>query len=138
MSWQGCSPDHGCGSVVQGGDVLAALDYVNTTLLGRHPVAAVNISLVVGSLHSSRAECDGPRRAPERHRRPRSNNVAVVAGAGNDAQNPETLGQIGTPACITGAISVGATDDYDDVAPYSNTGTFLDFFAPAARRLHPA
>jgi subtilisin family serine protease len=138
MSWQGCVPDYHCGAVVQEADILAALDYVNTTLLGRHPVAAVNISLVVSSLQSSRAACDDA--APALRSviaALRSNNVAVVAGAGNDAQNPATLGQIGTPACVTGAISVGATQDDDTVAPYSNTGTFLDFFAPGGTEFTP-
>ncbi len=130
-SWENCNPDHNCGVDITQTDVVSALDYVNTTLLSRHPVAAVSISLRFFPLQVSRAACD--QAAPSFHSAIaalRSNNVAVVVGAGNEGFQTQNLGKIGIPACVTGAISVGATLDDDSVASYSNTGTFLDFFAP--------
>jgi len=130
-SWENCNPDHNCGVDITETDVVSALDYVNTTLLSRHPVAAVSISLRFFPLQVSRAACD--QAAPAFRdiiAALRSNKVAVVVGAGNEGFQAQNLGRIGIPACVTGAISVGATQDNDTVAPYSNTGTFLDFFAP--------
>ncbi len=126
-SWRTCTTDHNCGGRINQADVVAALDYVNTTLLGRHPVAAVNMSLGFTPLQTSRAACDAA--APSflaAVASLRSNDVAVVAGTGNTA----SIGQFAIPACLTGAIAVGATLDDDTVASYSNTATFLDFLAP--------
>jgi len=131
-SWQSCTTGHNCGADITETDVVAALDYVNTTLLASHPVAAVSISLRFFPLQPSRAACDLAAPAfRDIIAALRSNGVAVVVGAGNEGlSQPASLGRIGIPACVTGAISVGATQDDDTVAPYSNTGTFLDFFAP--------
>lgn len=132
-SWIHCTNgQHNCGHDITEADVVSALDYVNTTLLARHPVAAVNMSLRFFPLQASRAACD---QAVPAFRdiiaALRSNKVAVVAGSGNDGlTTTQVLGRIGIPACVTGAISVGATLDDDTVAEYSNTGTFLDFLAP--------
>jgi subtilisin family serine protease len=117
-----------CGATVESSDVLAALDYVNTTLLARHPVAAVNISIRF-SLHDSRASCDAANPAfASIISILKSKKVAVVAGTGNDREISGT-GLIGMPACITGAIAVGASTDGDTTAFYSNTG-FQDLMAP--------
>ncbi|MFI9557800.1 S8 family peptidase [Nonomuraea endophytica] len=52
--------------------------------------------------------------------------VATVIASGNSAfQNG-----VSSPACISTAVSVGATDDGDAVAPFSNRGRLLDLFAP--------
>lgn len=126
-SWRTCTTDYHCGGRINQADVVAALDYVNTTVLSRHPVAAVNMSLGFTPNQTSRAACDlAVPSFKSAIATLRSNDVAVVAGTGNTA----SLGQFAFPACVTGAIAVGATLDDDTVAPYSNTATFLDFLAP--------
>jgi hypothetical protein len=51
--------------------------------------------------------------------------VAVVAAAGNDGRDSVNL-----PACVPGAIAVGAVDLSDRRVSYSNYGTRLDLWAP--------
>ncbi|MGW4957865.1 S8 family peptidase [Nonomuraea sp. NPDC004186] len=52
--------------------------------------------------------------------------VATVVASGN---NGFTDG-VSSPACISRAVAVGATDDNDAVASFGNRGPLLDFFAP--------
>ena len=52
--------------------------------------------------------------------------MATVAATGNKKYR----GFIEHPACISSAVSVGATDDSDKVAAFSNSASFLTFFAP--------
>ncbi len=53
-------------------------------------------------------------------------NVATVISAGNSGN----LDSVGAPACISTAVTVGATDDADAVAGFSNRGSLLDVLAP--------
>lgn len=53
-------------------------------------------------------------------------NIAAVIAAGNSGY---TNG-IAAPACISPAISVGATNDADAVASFSNRSSLLDLYAP--------
>lgn len=55
-----------------------------------------------------------------------SNNIAVVVAAGNDNKDACNF----SPARVTSAITVGATDPTDTRATFSNYGTCLDVFAP--------
>ncbi len=52
--------------------------------------------------------------------------VATVISSGNDGESEE----ISFPACISTAISVGATDKSDKVASFSNSSALLDLLAP--------
>jgi len=52
--------------------------------------------------------------------------IATVIASGNNGYKDA----IGSPACIPSAVSVGATEDDDDVASFSNVAYFLDLFAP--------
>jgi subtilisin family serine protease len=52
--------------------------------------------------------------------------IATVVASGNDGY----CGAISYPACISSAISVGATDDNDAVAGFSNSASFLSLLAP--------
>ncbi len=125
-SWEACSQPRQCGATVRKGDVLAALDHV-VTLADQYSIAAVNTSLSFPPLQTSRPACDAD--APSFRdfiSLLREKGVAVVAGAGNDS----TTGALGSPACISGAIAVGATTDADRVASYSNNAPFLDLLAP--------
>ncbi|MDA0635315.1 S8 family serine peptidase [Nonomuraea sp. MCN248] len=51
--------------------------------------------------------------------------VAPVVAAGNGARAGVTA-----PACVSSAVAVGATDDADRIAAFSNRGPLLDLFAP--------
>ena len=54
--------------------------------------------------------------------------VTTVVAAGNDATDACTQ----SPACVTQAITVGATTMTDARASYSNFGTCIDMFAPGS------
>ncbi|XP_070549871.1 extracellular serine proteinase-like [Ptychodera flava] len=52
--------------------------------------------------------------------------IPVVVAAGNDQLPASTV----WPARVTNAITVGATDRYDNKASFSNFGSAVDIFAP--------
>ena len=56
----------------------------------------------------------------------RSVGIATIAGSGNGGE----VGRLTAPACISSVVSVGATDDGDQVATFSNSASFLDLLAP--------
>jgi len=55
-----------------------------------------------------------------------SNGIFVAVASGN---NGYTSG-ISYPACASGAVSVGATDDSDNIASFTNRAEILDLLAP--------
>ncbi|MGH3136988.1 MAG: S8 family serine peptidase [Gaiellaceae bacterium] len=91
-------------------------------LNGTFTIAAANMSLGGGSNASA---CDGDTR-----KTPIDNllaaGIATVISAGNNG----FLNAVGAPGCISTAVTVGATEDDDDVAGFSNRGPLLDLFAP--------
>ena len=106
-------------------DVIRALEWVydqRDTLL----IKVVNMSLG-GEFYTTQAECDaaysGVRTAVENLR---SVGIATVIASGNDG----VAGALSTPACVTGAISVGAVDDFDEIASFTNTADFLTILTP--------
>jgi subtilisin family serine protease len=106
-------------------DQIKALERVYA-LAGDFDIAAVNMSLG-GGLYGSRASCDADnasRKAAIDNLR--SIDIATVAASGNDGYT----GYIGAPACISSAISVGASDDNDQIPFFSNIATFMDLVAP--------
>ncbi|WP_246609253.1 S8 family peptidase [Nonomuraea rhizosphaerae] len=52
--------------------------------------------------------------------------AATVVAAGNSGLDAA----VSWPACVSTAVAVGATDNGDGVAPFSNRGPLLDLFAP--------
>jgi subtilisin family serine protease len=85
-------------------------------------IAAVNMSLGGGYYT---APCDSqPQAAIIKNLR--SVGIATVIASGNDG----FTNGISSPACISAAISVGATEKDDDVAYFSNYADFLDLLAP--------
>jgi hypothetical protein len=102
-------------------DVVAALEHVYG-LRGVHPIAAVNLSL--GGAPSI-LPCDDDPRKPFIDNL-RAAGIATVAASGNDG----VVNGISAPACISTAISVGASSKTDLVAPFSNVASFLSLFAP--------
>ena len=59
----------------------------------------------------------------------RAAGIATIISAGNDG----FCGAIGNPACISSAVSVGATDWNDKVASYSDSASFLTLLAPGSQ-----
>ncbi|MEV0806310.1 S8 family serine peptidase [Micromonospora sp. NPDC050200] len=91
-------------------------------LSGSHNIAAVNMSLG-GGQHTS--ACDNDSRKPAIDNLLAAG-IATVIAAGNEGFGAA----VGAPGCISSAVTVGATDDADAVADFSNRGTLLDLFAP--------
>jgi subtilisin family serine protease len=102
-------------------DILAALERVYT-LRTTYPIAAVNMSLGA-ELFS--ATCDDQEYKPFIDNL-RSAGIATVVASGNDGSTSE----ISAPACVSTAVSVGATTKTDQVADFSNVAPFLSLFAP--------
>ncbi|WP_327106456.1 S8 family peptidase [Nonomuraea glycinis] len=99
-----------------------ALDHVAAMT---EPIAAVNLSL--GGMPSD-VSCDDSEEAQVF--KPKidallAKGVATVVAAGNEFFEGASF-----PACISSAVAVGANDDGDAIADFSNRGALLDLFAP--------
>jgi subtilisin len=109
-------------------DQLAGLEYV----LGLQPtlsISAVNLSL--GGGHHT-ADCDDYQADGVPYKPAvdnlRSVGIATVIAAGNDGFNDG----VAAPACISTAITVGATTKDDQVAQFSNSAPLVELLAPGA------
>ncbi len=86
--------------------------------------AAVNISIGGGSYTSNcDAEFATMKTAIDNLR---SVNIATAIASGNDY----LTNSVGAPACISTAITVGATNNADAVADFSNSSAQVDLYAP--------
>lgn len=104
---------------------ILALERVGE-LQGQFDIAAVNMSLG-GRTFSSRSECDRANAAEKAAIDDLgSRGIAVVVAAGNDG----AIDALSEPGCISSVVSVGATDDQDNVAPFSNSVPSLSLLAP--------
>jgi subtilisin len=108
-------------------DQMHALDYIYTNRAGMFPnLDAINISIGGGKYTSSSA-CDS---ANPGYKllidNLKSVGVATVIAAGNDGYTDG----ISMPGCISSAVTIGATTDSDGVASFSNSASWLDFWAP--------
>jgi len=108
-------------------DLIAALDWliVNKT---RFNLAAVNMSLGGSEAYASpcfNSPYDRTMQALTQQ------GVAVVVAAGNDG----FANGLSSPACVNSAISVGAVNDADGVADFSNDADYLDLLAPGVEIL---
>lgn len=101
--------------------VLDALDYINEHA-AELKIAAVNYS-VGGTTRDGYCDED-PRKSVIDMLRQKG--IAVVAAAGNNGLTGKTI----TPACISSAVAVGATNDDTTIASFSNFASILDFMAP--------
>jgi Ca2+-binding RTX toxin-like protein len=99
-----------------------AFDLANA---GRN-IAAVNMSLG-GPLYATEAACgaDFPT-AQGLAANLQAVGVAVVAAAGNDGSTT----QVSFPGCLPGSYAIGATDDADAPASFTNSGAPLNWWAP--------
>ncbi|MEE2527391.1 Ig-like domain-containing protein, partial [Hyphobacterium sp. HN65] len=102
-------------------DQIAALDwlYANRATNG---VVSINMSLGGGNYTSF---CNSDSRYSVINNL-RTAGIATVIASGNSSYN----NAVGAPACIEPAITVGATDNSDVVAGFSNSATMVDMLAP--------
>lgn len=106
-------------------DQVAAMERV-LQLSDSMNIAAVNMSLGGGE-YSDQTTCDADNLArKEAIQNLRDIGIATVIAAGNH----HSTDSIAAPACISNAISVGATDDVDNVASFSNIYPQLHLLAP--------
>ncbi|MFD6139366.1 choice-of-anchor P family protein [Promicromonospora sp. NPDC060271] len=104
-------------------DIIEGLEHVQA-LAANRDIAAVNLSLGGGE-HSTHCN-NSPYRSVLQG--VRSAGIAPVIAAGNDSLGAA----VGSPGCVPEAITVGATNDDDSVAGFSNRGVLLDVFAPGS------
>jgi Tol biopolymer transport system component len=102
-------------------DLVAALQYVSS-LRTTYKIAAVNMSLGSGPRFGP---CDDDPAKPAIDDL-RAAGIATVIASGNEGV-PDG---IDSPGCISSAISVGATDQYDVPASFSNSSPDLGLLAP--------
>src|SRR5215831_10893219 len=102
-------------------DILAALERVYD-LRTTYDFASVNMSLGGGLFG---AACDDEPYKPFIDNL-RAVGIATVVASGNDG----ATNQLSAPACVSSAVSVGATTKDDQVASYSNVAPFMSLFAP--------
>ena len=104
-------------------DQISALERVRA-LQGTYNIAAVNMSLGGGQYMSN---CDDdPIKAII--------DTLILSGTATvvSTGNEEYCGSMGAPACVSTAISVGATDKDDAIDDYSNSATFMTLLAPGS------
>ena len=107
-------------------DILLALQHVLQLHQDGKAIAAVNMSLGGGE-HFSASECDSNFAALKTAIDDlRAAGIATIVSSGNDGFS----NALGAPACISSAISVGATSKSNVVASFSNSASFLDLLAP--------
>ena len=114
-------------------DIVLALDHVRLLVDAGLPVAAVNLS--VSTISTFVGACDNiPSLAFEADAYRDvfdallSRGIPTTVASGNGGSSTG----IGFPACMSNAVSVGATDLDDDIALFGNRGPGLDLMAPGA------
>jgi len=124
-STSSCSADtdYVCAST---SDILAALEVV-LSRRALYSIAAVNMSLG-GGKYTTYCDSSFPSYASLISSL-RSYNIPVIIASGNDYYSDG----IAEPACISSAISVGATSKYDDsMQSFSNSASILTLLAPGS------
>ncbi|MFF3417568.1 S8 family serine peptidase [Streptomyces sp. NPDC002698] len=101
---------------------LAGLEKVWELKQSGTPIVAANLSLGSGR-YAGACESD-PRQAVIDQLL--DSGVATVVAAGNNGYTDA----VSAPACVSSALTVGATTDDDEVSAFTNRGPLLDFFAP--------
>jgi subtilisin family serine protease len=106
-------------------EIVAALDYI---INSRPDVKVINMSLVTNALFAG--DCDNSTSWTMAGAIAidtlRANGVVAFASSGNDGSGTE----MAAPACLSNVISVGATDDADNVASFTDSNASTDVMAP--------
>lgn len=108
-------------------DMVKGLEHIYD-LRTTYTIASVNMS-ISGGQYFTEATCDDNTWGnlfKEATANLNSANIAVIASSGNN----EYTSSMGMPACVSNIVSVGATNDGDNVTSFSNSATFLDLLAP--------
>ncbi|WP_191277228.1 S8 family serine peptidase, partial [Neobacillus kokaensis] len=104
-------------------DLLKGLERVYL-LRNEYDISAINLSLGGGSFYYA---CDYTYSSIKSIvDNLKSVGIATIAASGNEYYKSS----ISAPACISSVISVGATNNSDSVASFSNSASFLDLLAP--------
>jgi uncharacterized repeat protein (TIGR02543 family) len=104
-------------------DTLAGLEYIYS-LRGTYNIAAVNMSLGGDTRYASACDSDSRTTAISNLR---SAGIASIVASGNSSW----CTGIAAPACVSTAVSVGATNDSDNMMTWSNwSSSLLKLFAP--------
>ena len=121
-----CSGSNPC-ALSYNSDQIKGLERVYA-LRSTYSIAAVNMSLG-GGRYYSQATCDSATASTKAAiDNLRSVNIATVIASGNSYYSDS----MGSPGCISTAVSVGATTKADVVASYSNGVSFLNLLAPGS------
>ncbi|MEE8386801.1 MAG: IPTL-CTERM sorting domain-containing protein [Dehalococcoidia bacterium] len=107
-------------------EVVAALDFIINN--PQHGVQVINMS--IGTFALFTGDCDNSTAfnmaGAAAINTLRTNGVIAFASAGNDSAGTHMT----SPACLSNVVSVGATDNADNVAAFSNSNASTDVFAP--------
>lgn len=98
---------------------IQAFDYIIDDFAARDKRNATIISMSVGGKGSSPSLAEAVDRAVDA-------GLVVVVSAGNDAEDACAW----TPASVDSAITVGATNTFDELSVFSNYGYCIDILAP--------
>lgn len=108
-------------------DLIRALEWVYKRRAD-HDIAAVNMSLG-GGYYSSESQCDSENAAIKSAiDNLRAAGIATLVASGNEGY----LNGLGTPACVSSAISVGSVTKSREVSWFSNAAPFLNLLAPGS------
>jgi subtilisin family serine protease len=119
-----CGPDGAPCVLSWTSDQVAALEKVQALREAGTPIVAANLSLGVGR-HTAACENDSRKAVIDRLW---ERGVATVIAAGNDGFGDAVT----APACVPKAITVGSTNDADQLSDFSNRGLMLDLLAPGS------
>ena len=107
-------------------DLDLALQHVLNLRNGGRNIASINLSLG-GPLYTSEALCDaGHPNTAALASQLQAAGVGVIAAAGNDGSTT----QLSYPGCLGNTYAVGATNDVDTPAGFTNSANFMDWWAP--------
>ncbi len=108
-------------------DIILGLERVYDLAVNEnYSIASANLSLG-GDTYASVADCDAANQATKQAiDNLRSIGIATVIAAGNNG----SASRISSPGCISSAISVGATNNVDQIASFSNSANWLTLLAP--------
>lgn len=104
-------------------EIVAAWDWIlaNNATLG---IQVMNMSFGTGTQYSGDCDTNFPAAATAITSL-RTAGVIAFASAGNNGGT-----QMGAPACLSDVVSVGATDNADNVTNFSDSNASTDIFAP--------
>ncbi|WML24648.1 S8 family serine peptidase [Neobacillus sp. OS1-33] len=104
-------------------DLINGLERVYS-LRSQYDISAINLSLGGGSFSST---CDYTYSSMKSIiDNLKSVGIATIVASGNEY----TKNALSAPACISSVVSVGATNNSDVVASFSNSSSYLDLLAP--------